>query len=156
MSICLKFQGLDAERQIYKLEKEFKPNMSSVSDSVPIFKNFYSFLLGHKKKKTNKQTKTTVFYGWTDLPSRVGWSGVSFFSFFFFMVVKTTLKTQYSKKNQTVFAEKFWENILTYFQKFSAKIFRFWSKNNWFYKIWKNNQQRKKTAKMENLGRSRP
>ena len=35
----------------------------------------------------------------------------------------------------TFFAEKFWENILIYFQKFSAKMFRFWSKNGWFYKI---------------------
>ena len=40
-----------------------------------------------------------------------------------------------SKKNLTFFAEKFWENILTYFQKVSAKMFRFLSKNGWFYKI---------------------
>ena len=39
---------------------------------------------------------------------------------------------QQQQQKQTFFAEKFWENILTYFQKFSAKIFRFWSKNSWF------------------------
>ena len=40
-----------------------------------------------------------------------------------------------SEKNLKFFAEKIWENIWTYFQKFSAKMFRFWSKNGWFYKI---------------------
>ena len=40
-----------------------------------------------------------------------------------------TLKTQkFRKKNLTFFAEKFWKNILTHFQKFPAKMFRFWSK----------------------------
>ena len=40
-----------------------------------------------------------------------------------------TLKTQnFEKKSDIFFAEKFWETILTYFQKFSAKIVRFWSK----------------------------
>ena len=48
-----------------------------------------------------------------------------------------TLKTKKKKnrKNQTFFAENFLENVLTYFQKFSAKMFRFWSKSCWFYKI---------------------
>ena len=32
------------------------------------------------------------------------------------------------KKNLTLFIEKIWENVLTYFQIFSAKIFGFWSK----------------------------
>ena len=39
------------------------------------------------------------------------------------------------KKILTFFAEKFRENMLSYFQEFSAKIFAFWSKNGWFYKI---------------------
>ena len=47
----------------------------------------------------------------------------------------TKKKKKKNEENQTFFAEKFWENILTYFQKFSAKIFRFWSKNDRFYKI---------------------
>ena len=63
------------------------------------------------------------------------------------------------EKNLTSFAKKFWENNLTYFQIFSAKIFRFWSKNGWFYKILQNEKKKKKkkkSAKTENLGRSRP
>ena len=42
-----------------------------------------------------------------------------------------TLKTQKfrGKKIWYFFAEKFWENILTYFQKISAKIF------SWFYNL---------------------
>ena len=51
------------------------------------------------------------------------------------------------------FAEKFWENILTYFHKFSAKLFRFWSKNGWFYNILEKIKKKKKSAKMENLCR---
>ena len=45
-----------------------------------------------------------------------------------------TLKnTKILKKSDIFFfSEKFWENILTYFQKFSAKIL---VKNGWFYKI---------------------
>ena len=54
------------------------------------------------------------------------------------------------ENNLTFFVEKFWENILTYFQKFSTKIFRVWSKNNWFHKILE-----KIPAKTESLGRSR-
>ena len=49
-----------------------------------------------------------------------------------------TLKTQKFRKKSDFFSEKFWDNILTYFQKFSAKVFRFWSKNSWFYKILEN------------------
>ena len=40
-----------------------------------------------------------------------------------------TLKTQKFQKKSDTFCRKIWENILTYFQKFSAKSFRFWSKN---------------------------
>ena len=37
-----------------------------------------------------------------------------------------TLKHEnFGEKNQTFFAEKFWENILIYFQRFLAKIVRF-------------------------------
>ena len=53
------------------------------------------------------------------------------------------------KKSLTYFEEKFWENILTYFQKFSAKIFRFWSNRQ------KKKKKKEKSAKTENLGRSR-
>ena len=84
-----------------------------------------------------------------DLPSRVGPSGFFFF-FFFFLVAKITLKTQNFWKNLTFFAEKFWENI---FLKFSAKTFRFSSKNSWFYKIF---EKKKKSAKTENLSLSCP
>ena len=99
-----------------------------------------------------------------DLPSRVGRSGifcfVLFFGFFFSYFLKISgskndiKNTKFSKTNLTLFAEKFWENILTYFQEFSAKSFRFWSKNGWLYKILEN--EKKKSAKMENLGRSCP
>ena len=53
--------------------------------------------------------------------------------------------------------KSFGKNILTYFQKFSVKSFIFWSKNGWFYKILeKFKKKKKKSAKMENLGQSRP
>ena len=42
-----------------------------------------------------------------------------------------------SKKIDT-FAEKFWENILTYFQKFQQKFLDFDQKNGSFYKILEN------------------
>ena len=53
-----------------------------------------------------------------------------------------TLKTQtFWGKNLTFFAEKFWENILTYFQKFSAKILDFGQKKKkkpaHFTRFWK-------------------
>ena len=69
-----------------------------------------------------------MFYGRTDLQvvGSVGRSGFFFFFFFFFFSgSKNDPKhTQISKK-MTFFAEKFWENILTYSQKFSAKLFMF-------------------------------
>ena len=97
------------------------------------------------KKKKKKKKKNTLFYGRTDLPSRVGQS-VRLFLFlcvclflFLFLVAKMTLKTlKFQPKNLTFFAETFWENMLTYFQKLSGKISRFWSKNGWFYKILEN------------------
>ena len=51
------------------------------------------------------------------------------------MTLQTQKFQQQQKKKSDIFGRKFWENILTHFQKFSAKIFRFWSKNDWFYKI---------------------
>ena len=67
-----------------------------------------------------------MFYGWTDQPSRVGQLGVFFFVFFLiFTGSKNDPKNpKISKKNQTFFSEKFWENISTYFQKYSTKIFK--------------------------------
>ena len=88
----------------------------------------------NKSKNKNKPQKT-LFYGRTDL--QVGLVSRTFFIFYVFLAAKMTLKAQkfQEKKNLTFFKEKFWENILTYFQKFSAKNFRFWSKYGWFYKI---------------------
>ena len=68
-----------------------------------------------KKKKKNPDLQA-------EGPAKVG---RVFFFFFFFLAAKDP-KTQ---KFWTFFAEQFWENILTCFQKFSAKIFRFWSKS---------------------------
>ena len=45
---------------------------------------------------------------------------------------------QKKKKNLTFFAEKFWENTLTYFQKFSAKLLDFCQKMADFTRFWKN------------------
>ena len=40
-----------------------------------------------------------------------------------------TLKAPFFFFKSNIFCrKKFWENILTYFQRFSAKLFRFWSK----------------------------
>ena len=88
--------------------------------------------------KKNKNKKKICF---TDRQiCQIGSVGRRFFCFvfFLFLVAKMTLKTLKFKKKKRIwhfFTETFWENILTYFQKFSAKIFRFWSKNSWFYKI---------------------
>ena len=97
-------------------------------------------ILGHhkKNKQTNKQTNKNknLFYRRTNPPSRVGRSSVFFF--FFLVALKTDPKKHenFNNKKMHIFAEKNWENILTYFQfsTISAKIFRFWSKNGWFYK----------------------
>ena len=56
-------------------------------------------LLGHQKKKR----KETLFYGQTDLPSRVGQSGL--YSFFF-LVTKMTKKNQKSPKKSDDFCRK--------------------------------------------------
>ena len=40
----------------------------------------------HKGHEKQNKTKLTLFYGWTDLPSRVGQSGGFFFFFFFFFI----------------------------------------------------------------------
>ena len=107
-----------------------------------------------KKKQTNKQNKTKqnqkkkpCFMG--GQTCQVGSASQVFFIYLYtyiyiyFLIsgskndLKNTQikKKKKRKKNLTFFAEKFWENILTYFQKFLAKIFKFWSKNGWFYKI---------------------
>ena len=86
--------------------------------------------LGHEKEKRNFTGGRTCQVG------SVGWAFSFFFLSFFVVAKMTTLKTQkFREKNQTFSAEKFGENISTYFQKISARIFRFWSKNGWFYKI---------------------
>ena len=67
-----------------------------------------------------------LFYWWADLPSRVGQSGINNFYFFLFSGSKNypkNMKISKKKKNQTFLAEKNWENVLTYFQTFSAKPF---------------------------------
>ena len=90
--------------------------------------NPFIWLLGHKKEK--EKEKNTLFT--SGRTCQVG----SVSQAFFFSGSKNDPKnTKISKKNPTFLAEKFWENILTYFQNFSAKIFRFWSKKGWFYKI---------------------
>ena len=80
----------------------------------------------------------------------VGWV----FFFFFFSGSKNEPKITKNSKKSNIFAEKFWENILSYFQNYLAKIFRFWSNNSWFYKILEK-LKKKKSVKMENLGQSR-
>ena len=57
----------------------------------------------------------TLFYGRADLPSRVGWSGRFFLNIFFHSGGKNY------PKNKKI-SPKFWENILNYFQIFSAKF----------------------------------
>ena len=84
------------------------------------------------KKKTNKQTKKTNTGRWT-CQVEEGRPGIFFF--FSFLVANMTLKTQQFLLKSDTFGRKFWENILTYFQKISAKTFRFWSKDGWFYMI---------------------
>ena len=90
-----------------------------------------------------QKKKKNLFYGRADLSSRVGRSVGRFFFIYLFLVAKMTIKTQtFRKKNLTFFEENKQTNkdkqkqkqkqkrgnILTYFQKNLAKIFRFWSK----------------------------
>ena len=50
-----------------------------------------------------------------------------------------TLQTQEFRKNQTFFAEKFWENILTYLNKnFKPNFLDFGQKKAEFTRFWKN------------------
>ena len=61
--------------------------------------------------------------------SQVGSVGTFFCLFLFVSGGKSDPKKhRISTKNQTIFEEKKLENILIYFQKFSTKILRFWSK----------------------------
>ena len=46
--------------------------------------------------------------------------------------------TKIKKKNLTLFAEKIWENILTYFQKFLANFSDFCQDTHDFTRFWKN------------------
>ena len=50
-------------------------------------------------------------------------------------------------KKSDIFAEKFWENVLTYFQKFSAKKVLDLEKNGWLYKILEKSKTKKKKKK---------
>ena len=98
------------------------------------------------RKKTNK----TLFYGRKDLPSIVSQLG---FFFFFFLLAKIIQKMQTFRKKSDIFAEKFWETFWLIFL-ISAKILRFWSKNSWFYKNFKNFL--KKICQNGKFGRSHP
>ena len=107
-----------------------------------------SYLMYDKatKKQTNKQTKqNTVFYGRTDLPSRVIRS-------------KMTLKTRKFRKKIWHFLQKNFEKTFWFiFKNFQQKFVDFGQKKKktgWFCNILEN--QKKKTAKTKNLGRSRP
>ena len=80
------------------------------------------------QKKQNKTKQKTLFYRWTDLLSRVG---QAFFPLLLILVAKMTLKTQKFRENtkkkkkiRHFLAEKFWENILTYFQKNFSQTFQ--------------------------------
>ena len=73
----------------------------------------------HKATKKKKK-KETFFYGWTDLPSRIGRSG----QFFFFLVSKMT-PLENNKISQK--ADVFWRKILVkefqLFRKTFSQIF---------------------------------
>ena len=99
-----------------------------------------------------KKEKQTCFMGGrTCQVGSVGWA------FFLFSGSKNDPKnTKNWKKILTLFAEKFWENILTIFKNFQLQFFRFWSKNDWFYKILEKLEKKKKSAKAETLGQSCP
>ena len=120
--------------------KKFWDKMSKLGihyhSFLPVFDGdancFCNSCFGHGWKKKKKPCYTG---GRTCQVGSVCCCWVFFFFFFFFFSKNDPKNMKISKKNQTFFAEKFWENILTYFQKFAAKIFRFWWKNGWFYKI---------------------
>ena len=85
--------------------------------------------LGHQ---TKKKKKNALFSRRKDLPCRVGWSGIFNYFFFYFWSKNDLKNTKILVKNVAFFAEKFWENILTYFQNFLLKFLYFWSKSSCF------------------------
>ena len=87
--------------------------------------------------------KETLFYGRTDLPSRVGRSGLFFqIIFFFFLVVKMSpLKTQKSLKKMWQFFDKYFGKFSVIFTNYQAKFLRLepkWLILNDFSKLEKN------------------
>ena len=102
------------------------------------------------ENNTIRPPKKPLFYGWTDLPSRVSRSGVFVFVYFFFPGIKNNPKNIKILKKIRQFCRK----VLGKYVDLFSKIFRFWSKNGWFYKILE--KLEKKSTKTENLGQSRP
>ena len=82
--------------------------------------------------------KITLFYGQTDLQSRVGQLGL-----FFFLIFKKKILVQKLPWKDRIFEKQIWlffakislKYILIYFQHFSDKIIKFWLWNSRFYKI---------------------
>ena len=98
-----------------------------------------------QKQKQKQKPKQTLFLRQMGLQSRVGRSGL--FYFYFFLIDPENI---FKNGKSDIFAEKFWENILTYFLFLSFFFFRFWSKK-WLIlqdsgKIKKNKQTNKQNA----------
>ena len=98
-----------------------------------------------KKKKRRRlglrKKKETLFYMWTNLPSRVGLVGTFFFSLIFCFLFggkndfPTNTKIFPHPKKRDVFLEKNWKSIFSYFQKNSAKFSSTVAQNGWLYMI---------------------
>ena len=102
-----------------------------------------------ESKATKKKKKNTLVYGRTDLPSRVGRSGLFFSKF---LVAKIALKTQNFQKKSDFFCRNFWENIQIYFQ---PKFWNFGQNNGWFYKILANLKKKNLPKWKKWVGRAR-
>ena len=118
--------------------------------------------LGHKKKKKK------LFYRQTDLPKRVGWSGVFVFVFVFLVsgskndIKNTKISTKKKKKTWHFLQKNFGKIFWLFLKYFQLEVLDFDQKTADFIRFWKNfknkTKQKKKnernSAKTETFGRS--
>ena len=104
--------------------------------------------------RPGKKRNPTLFYGQTDLPSRVGRSGDFFFFFSHLWFKKTTPKHQNFEKTDIFCSKNFGKIFRLIFKKFQPKFSDLGTKTADFTRFWKNKKQI--FCQKENLDRSRP
>ena len=113
-----------------------KSLFDSVHDYNSIYKQGSIIEMEMNSLNIRRRKKNTLFYRQTDLPSRVGWSRSKI----------DPINTKFWKKSEII-CRTILRKYLTYFQKFSAKIYRFWSRNGWFDNILEKLKKKKNLPK---------